>query len=311
MSVVNMDRTTVRFAGRAIRVLLSFMVVAGLLAVVYLAAVARAMMERSSDSARANVTIAGNSQPDASAEAEVPWPRFPGCQVSAPSAMTINGVLTIGEVWETTASAAEILDFLRDQMEARGWVDCTEETYGLNPEFRSHGDGRKGLLNEDYVKVYAATIDSCLVLRDRSRFMQVSLEPGAERGRISVSLFAAETSSYEAFSQGLALSLGGVPTCGGRDNVAEFSEKGRGHTYSTRLVNSRQDRVTAASEMIEALKAENWQAVVVSLSQTGEQGSSLALFQRGNEYAYLTVTEAEDGKGSCSLLTEATEDQNK
>jgi len=292
-------------------VLLSFLVVAGLLTVVYLAAVARVVMARSSDSARENVAIAGAHTSGPSGDVPAPWPRFPGCQASGASAMTINGVRTIGEEWEVSASAAEILDFLRDQMEARGWVDCTEEMYGLNPEFRNQGDGRNGLLSEDYVKVYAATTDSCLVMRDRSRFMQVSLEPGAGRGRITVSLFAAETPSYEAFSQGLALSLGGVPLFGGRDRVAEFSETSGGQTYNTRLVNSRQNCTTVAGEMIERMKADKWQGVVMSLPQAGEQGSSVALFHRGDEYAYLTVTPADDGNGSCSLLTQATEDEDK
>ncbi|MEI6217369.1 MAG: hypothetical protein WCP86_00565 [bacterium] len=301
---------TPRFAGGAVRVILSFLVVAGVLTVVYLAAVVRVVIEKSYDITRENVAISGTRKPRSSGDVEkTPWPQFPGCQVSIPSAMMINGVRTIGEQWVTSASAAEILGFLKEQMEARGWVDFTEEAYGLNPEFRSQ-DGRKGLLSEDYVKTYAATIDSCLVMRDRSRFMQVSLEPGEERGRIRASLFAAETPFYEAFSRGLALSLGGVSPFG-IDSVAEFSEKSSGHAYNTRLVNSRMDRAAAASEMIERLKAQKWMAVVVSLPQTEEQGNSLALFQRGDEYAYLTVMAAEDGNGSLALLTEATEDQDK
>lgn len=298
-----------RFAGRVVRLILSLLVVAGLLTVVYLAVIARVMMAKSAGLARENVAIAGGRNSNRITEdVDTPWPHFPGCQPSSPSAMTINGIRTVGEEWNTSASAAEILDFLKEQMSVRGWLDVTEERYGLKPDFRAQGEGRNGLQNEDYIKAYAATVESCLVMRNRSRFMQVSLEPGEEKGRIRVSLFVAETSSYEAFSQGLASSLGSSSFFVKGDRIAEFSEKSYGSSYNTRMINSGQDSETAAREMIAKLKVDKWQTVAVSIPQTGESEKCWAVFQRGNRYAYLVVNAAEEGRGSSSVLTEVTEE---
>ncbi|MEI6810002.1 MAG: hypothetical protein WCN95_14890, partial [bacterium] len=224
------------------RLIISLLVIAGLLTVVYLAVIARVMMVKSAGLAGENAAIAGGRNSNRSTEdVDTPWPHFPGCQPSSPIAMTINGIRTVGEEWNTSASAAEILDFLKEQMTARGWHDVTEEQYGLKPVFRADGDVRSGLQNEDYVRAYSETVESCLVMRDRSRFMQVSLEPGEERGRIKVSLFVAETHSYEAFSQGLASSLGSGSFAVKGDRVAEFSEKSAGNSYNTRMISSGQD----------------------------------------------------------------------
>lgn len=298
------------FGGQAIRLVLSFFIVAGMLTIVYLAVIARVFMEKSSGLARENVVLAGDrgSSHGGWEEVEAPWPRYPGCRPSAPRAMTINGVRTTSEDWDTSSSAAEVLGFLKEQMEARGWHDCTEEAYGLQPERRPTGEEQKGLQNQDYISVYSATVDSCLVMRDRSRFMQVSLEPGDGRGRIRVSLFAAETPTYEEFSQRLAWSLGGGPGRAGGDRVAEFSERSGLNSYNTRMISSDLDPEPAARGMIEEMRAGKWQTVAMSM-QLGRDGECCwAVLQRGRQYAYLAVAAGDGGHGSSAMITEATEE---
>lgn len=295
-----------RFTGNAVRIVLSFLVVAGLLAIAYFAIAVRVMAQRSAARTGANVVLADSGGPAAVDDVLVPWPRFPGCMATAPGSMMINGVRTISEEWEITASAVEVIDFLKEQMCARGWADCTEESYGLRPELRSVGGARDGLQNENYVNAYSRTIDSCLAMRDSKRFMQATLEPGTAKGRIRVSLFSAETSSFDKFAGNLALSLGGVGTDGSRATTAEFNERSGGLTYDTRLVNSELDPDAAVGGMMEQLTADRWKTVLLCGPGGDSEGGRWALFRKGSEYAYLTVAAEEDGNGSSAILTKVT-----
>ncbi len=290
-----------RFARVAVRLLLSLLVIAGILAVVYLAFALRAMVARGPARVSGNVQQGGSGDRSPAEDCAIPWPRFPGCQATEPSEMTINGVRTVSEEWEICAGGAEVLSFLKEQMGARGWVDCTEAIYGLDPE--SVGRTATGLQDKDYIETYEQTIDSCLAMRDRTRFMQATLEPGTARGWIRASLFMAETPSYDIFSRDLAMSLGSVSEPGDSAGGASFVEESHGSTYDTRVLNSVMDTDALVDEFVKNLSSDSWRVVLVAPGDVDGRSARCALFQKDRNYAYLTVTAGEGGGGSSAVLT--------
>jgi len=300
------------FAGRAARVLFTLLVLAGVMVLLKGMSTIKDVMGRNAGDAGKNTAMSAARNHVLNRKVASFFPRFPGCTVSQSRAMELNGVETISEEWETTASSAEILDFLKAQLGARGWVDTTEDSFGLSPELRGAGDGGNSLQDPKYLKIYAETIESCLVMQNGSWCMQATLQHGrTASGRIALVLFAAKTPSFSLFAEQLALSIAQPDEPGQKDGVMEVSERSGSNLFHTRVINSRNSPDSAMLEIAGMLADERWSSVFVSAKQDGAVESQYTLLRRGEQFAYLTVSPSENGRGSHAVFTEVSEERPK
>ena len=234
---------------------------------------------------------------------QVFWPHLPGSAGRAVHRMTINGVDTISEDWRTSTPAADVIDYYREQMLARGWRDETEESFGLQPETRNPGVGANGLLNPKFVQAYGSLVNSALILSRGKWSMQVMAVPG-ETGirQTAVRVFAAATPSIKDFFLSLeegAFRAGPTGAASGAIDTVEESGGQRSHTTLV-LRNGEPGRIF--DEMIGQYREKGWQCLVTPPPQG--QPAYFAWLVKERAYAALSVRGLPQGRGASVTLTE-------
>ena len=165
------------------------------------------------------------------------WPHLPGSAGRTVHRMMINGVDTISEDWRTSTPAADVIDYYREQMLARGWRDETEENFGLHPETRNPGVGANGLQNPNFVQAYGSLVDSSLILSRGKWSMQVMAVPG-ETGirRTAVKVFAAATPSIKNFFLSLEQEAFTADRAGAQRGAIDTVDESGGQRSHTTIV---------------------------------------------------------------------------
>ena len=231
---------------------------------------------------------------------------FPGSRRSNPHQMVIGGVPVISENWEVSASSAEVLDYYRRQMLARGWTDVTEESFNLSPEEVEKTVGPEGLQDPNYAETYKEIVESCLVLRKGAKNMVVKTEPGTDPWVRTVKLSLVATPSITEFSPELGEKLLRASAPGNDGAVFEVSENRGGSNYRTKISTTRDAPRLAFERLIRKRSRADWQPLfAVAPGARGTTG--MALLENGDQYVYVSVRPSPAGKGTSVFITEVTE----
>jgi len=231
------------------------------------------------------------------------WPHFPGEFGAKINRMTINGIETVGENWLTSAAGVDVIAFYREQMLARGWRDCTEEYYKLQPEFHGDGMGDNGLQNFEYISRYRFYMDSSLILYHEGwslQFLAVPIDKGIRR--TDVRIFAAATPSITDFAESF-----GVGKLNLADGAIETVQHGNGQRWHTRITSKTEAPLQVFNAMLKEYRDNNWRALVYNPSPQKQSGY-VAWLVKGQSYAGFAVKAIPQGKGSTVTLTEVTPD---
>jgi hypothetical protein len=241
-------------------------------------------------------------QPVVSPRPDVFWPAFPRSSAGASRESVLNGVRVITENWRSTAAGADILDYYRRQMAARGWADVTEEVYGLNPGLRGSLHGDEQLQDERYLQVYRDVMDSSLALRRGNWSMHVSVQPtNAALEQTSVKIVAAETPQMKEFFAALGTEMANPGTIKSA-TLSAVQHNGR-ERYATTVTRESDGPSRSFEIALEKLRREGWEPAVLLPPQRAQKGF-FAWLTRGEEYAALSVSSA--GRGSSVTLTRVT-----
>jgi hypothetical protein len=245
------------------------------------------------------------NMPDGAARnSAVFWPQYFGSARSFVQQGSINGVQMIGQTWETTAPAKDVIAYYREQMTARGWQDVTEETYKFQPESRYAGIGKNSLQDQQYLRKYSETMDSDLVLRRGDWSIQVTtIRNEGKLAQTGVRIFSAATPSIEDFVATLTsdFASGSDSTQGGRP--LEMEQESGGQHYHTTIASQNVTPFQAFREALANLGSQGWQSVMMLPPQKA-QGGYFAWLGKGKQYAMLFVKSENDKRGASVMFTE-------
>jgi hypothetical protein len=184
---------------------------------------------------------------DESARLPVHWPKYPGARGHPVTGMSLNGVPTLCEDWEATASAQDILDYYRGQMAARGWSDVTD-TYLIRADGNEAAWDR--LEYPEAMEEYVAKMDNTLTLRREDWTLHLVAGPGSRPWKSAVRILAAQTLDIQAVMQ--TLREGGAFVA--EENLADG-------TYRTTLVRSRLDATAAIDARMKEMGVSQWRRI--------------------------------------------------
>ena len=237
------------------------------------------------------------------------WPQFPGSSESSFQQVSINGVQMTSQSWKTTVLAKDVIAFYREQMTVRGWEDVTEENFKLKPDLRDPGISKNSLQDENYLNVYAETIDSNLVLRRGQWSIQVTTAPN-EAGKLAqttVRICATATPSLNDFVANLTsdFAAGSDAVAGGKP--LEMEQKNAGQLYHTSIVLKNEEPSRVFNQMLKDYQAKSWHCLTFPSAQAGQQGYFASLV-KGQSYGFLSVKTSPKGNGSSVTFTEVSQE---
>jgi hypothetical protein len=232
------------------------------------------------------------------------WPHPPGCFGRGVHQLTINGVDTVGEDWQTALPAADVIAFYKEQMLARGWRDVTEQNYQLQPESRNDSWDKNGVQNPDFVKRYSDMVDSSLVLNHNQWSVQIKAVSGGKGIHpTSVQMFAAATPALREFCMSIGAGAfrgdGVSPVKGAIDTVQESA----GQVCHTTISIKQDEASEVFNRMLKEYHANNWRSMTLRADANGSSGY-FAWLSRGQSYAGLAVKALPHGKTSTVTITE-------
>jgi hypothetical protein len=234
------------------------------------------------------------------------WPRYPGLRSEGVHASRLNGVALVTEEGHVAIQADAVLDYYREQMTARGWVDVTEEHFRLSPEARVGVEGRDGLNDPEFVTRYEAVMDSNLVLRRQGWVVHATLSSGRKSRTTHVRLVAAQTPSVEEL--GLALSrdlLEGEKRRRPREVLLAEEERG-GTRFATRQLESGLSPDRFYAELAAEYRQRGWR-LLFERGAEGAVGQCFAVFQNGATQVSVVTMPSRVGRGTTALVTEMNE----
>jgi hypothetical protein len=230
------------------------------------------------------------------------WPEFPRDDGTVRHSAEINGVQTITEQWNTRASSAEVLSYYREQMQARGWQDVTEETYGLQPELREAGTTEDGLQNPRYIESYREVMNSNLEMRKGDWSIHVSAESSPDReDLLSVKIYAAATPSIKSLWDNMASTLTATGSDGNQAKPFEAVQHAGGQRYHTTISNKAQSPGQAYQDAVADLRAKGW-IPMLTIPPTADRPAQVAWMARGGQYAILVVRAAPVSGSSVTMM---------
>jgi hypothetical protein len=233
------------------------------------------------------------------------WPQFFGSDGAPAQEMSMNGVEVVNQGWETTVQPADIIDYYRVQMTARGWQDVTAETYQIQPESRNPDPGQNSLQDPQYVKKYSKTIDSSLILRRGVWSIHINAFPSDQgNGQTRVSICAAATPSLEDFITQLTASYKEDDAHGGRP--LEIIRQNGGNSYRMTISTKSASPAQAFRDELANLGAQGWHPTLTMPSKQTRSGI-FAWVTRGKQNAALSVTDSPQGGASVSFVEIAPE----
>lgn len=236
------------------------------------------------------------------------WPRFPGSTPSRPHTMTIEGITVTTENWESTASAVEIVDYFRRQMTARGWLDVTEESFGIAPERRRLAGGDKSLQDPEYVELYRDTIESRLVMTRGDWSFRMDIEPGSVQWNRAARITGASTPRIEQFSEEVVAAMSGDGAGADSEGSVTASEQIGSSLFDTTITRDPREPAGAFAVRLTELQRDNWRAMFVSSGRGRGTSEHFALLERDGKHGYLIVSPLAEGTGASVLFTQVTEE---
>jgi hypothetical protein len=245
-------------------------------------------------------------------EIETFWPHFPGSAGSVAHRMTVNGVDTISENWQTAAAPTLVIDYYKQQMLARGWRETTEESFHLQPERRVAKQGRDGLQDPEFIAKYDAIMSSSLVLNRGNWSIQIMAVPGQQGIRATdIRIFAAATPNIKDFSLVLFPDLkdGADPA---RAKTIDTVEENGGQRCHTVITTTAKEPFRYFQDALEEYQSKNWSFISVSPVEPGRP-EYFACVVKDKAYATLSVRPVPKGQGASVTVSEITpiKDQNR
>lgn len=234
------------------------------------------------------------------------WPQFPGSARSTVHRMTLNGVATISEDWQTSAAAVDVIAYYKEQMLARGWREVTEETYQLQPESRGAGMDNHGLQNPKYVEKYVAMMNTSLVLNRAPWSLQILTAP-SEKGirQTAVRVFAAATPSIKEFCLSIGEEAFKADNVGSANGAIDTVQESGGQRCHTTLAIKNEEPGQIFNEMLKEYHGKNWRCLTFHSASQGRP-SYFAWLVNGQSYAALSVRALPKGNSSSVTFTEVT-----
>jgi hypothetical protein len=293
-----------RGAGLVLKAAATFAVIAAFVGLLDLARILYASMSSS-----LRVPAAPTASADQGMKPEVGgsaafWPQFPGADGSRLDRMTINGVETIGQEWQTSASPSDVIEYYREQMVARGWQDATEAATNLQPEQRGPGTGVFGVQNSKFVSDYIQITGTSLVLTRGNWSLQVDVVPSETGIRQSdVRMLAAATPDLETFLLSIGESaFDPEPLRPGTGTVDTVVERNGQRCHSILAVRN-DDPGRVFADMVQSYRDRSW-SCVQTFPANGERDSYFALLTHGRSYAALSVRPLAEGSKAAIAVTE-------
>lgn len=235
------------------------------------------------------------------------WPHLPGCFNKVAHQMTINGVDTVSEDWQISLPRADVISYYREQMEARGWRDTTEEDCKLQPESRNVGLGNDGVQNPGFVEKYASTMDSTLILKRSPWSIQILAVP-SDKGSIhqtSVRMFAAATPSIKEFCLSIGAEAFKASNSGSLDGSIDTVQESSGQRCYTKIAVKKEAADVLFNQILKEYHDKDWHSMILRSGQPGQPGY-FAWLMKGKAYAALAVKPLPTGKNSSITITEIT-----
>jgi hypothetical protein len=235
--------------------------------------------------------------------AAVPWPRFPLRSEQYSHECMLNGVRLLTEEWEGAGRPQDVLDFYRGQMQARGWVDETEEALGLSSAMLASTANKRFLEDPEFLKGYRDSMGSNLILRQGEWSMHVTVRASrVEADQVAVQIAAARVPSMSRFAATAMEAFQGTAPLRRTRGALEYEETRGGQRYRTVLATRPGSPETVFRDALAELEGQHWQVLIRS---SGEQQSRrFAWLVRDQAHVALCVTPAPGGNGVSLARTE-------
>ncbi len=248
-------------------------------------------------------------KPGTAPKVRCPWPVYPGAKtLNKPNKMEINNVTTISESFKVRASAMTLMNYYRQQMSARGWVDTTERTFGIKPEHYAMKDVRT-LNNPQYVNAYSRIKKSNMVMRRGQWSLQILVSPmndGPLGGVHRVDLQAVEMANITQFGLDIAKKIHTQRSLG-KTGIMHMKEQMSTGTYDTQMMFSKKSPAAFYRDKLRELKRDDWRPMM-NMPGTDRNREFFTLLQKGRQQAYLIVNGLPNGqRGSTATFTTITE----
>ncbi len=232
------------------------------------------------------------------------WPVFPGARPSGLHEMTFSGARLVSETWDLTGSTEALLEYMLDQMTARGWAVVPEESVDWRTTALEQNPGADAERREIAALVDDTMIPMLSLARGAWRF-SISVGPGDRPWNRRAKLLCVETASIRDLGHDLA-EMAESARAREEENVVHAEERIGSEIFHSQMIKSPVEAGAFLESKVRELEQDDWRASVVTTPEPGVQRQLFALLQRGDETTYLIVSPGERGRGSSAVLTKVT-----
>ena len=232
------------------------------------------------------------------------WPVFPGARPSGLHEMTFSGARLVSETWDLTGSTEAVLEYMLDQMTARGWDAVPEESVDWRTTAMEQNPNADAERQEMAALVDDTMIPMLSLARGAWRF-SISVGPGERPWTRRAKLLCVETASIRDLGQDL-VEMAESAREREEENVVHAEERIGDEIFHSQMIESPVEAGAFLEAKVRELEQDDWRASVVTTPEPGEQKQLFALLQRGDETTYLVVSPDERKRGSSAILTKVT-----
>lgn len=235
--------------------------------------------------------------------ARFPLPLFPGAQDPEFGEMEFNGHPFARCDYDVSASSLDVLLFYREQLNARGWRDITEDF--IRQSSLVQDDERMDFLdfqNEQFLRFYDHMMNTQATFSRDGGHVQIAVEPGERPWTTRVGVMYVQYGSPEQLSRDLQQSLTG----GGLDQPfagpATFAQNLGNQRAETTILTSRLPPGDYRNDLVVQYRDAGWSELDVRPADESDS-SHVGSLIKGDQMVFLNVTFDPEHEVSRAVIT--------